>query len=72
MCKEALVFWRGIGITPSFPFAFFVCHVVRCSELAVLGFSVVLVHQHYVIFNGNLSKTPLVCSGGTTCPMGRQ
>ena len=71
-CVRKLWFWRGIGITSSFPIAFFVCHVVRCSELVVLGFSVMLVRQHYVIFDGNLSETLLVCSGGTTCPMGRQ
>ena len=71
MCEEALVLER-IGITSSFPIAIFICHVVRCSELAILGFSVMLVRQHDVIFDGNLSKTLLVRSGGTTCPMDLQ
>ena len=71
MCEEALVL-EGDWYYLVFPPAFFVCHVVRCSELAVLGFSVVLVCQHYVILDGKLPEIPPVCSGGTTCPMGRQ
>ena len=71
-CVRKLWFWRGIGITSSFTIAFFVCQVVRCSELAILGLSVVLVRQNYVIFDGDLSETPPLCSGETTCPMGRQ
>ena len=63
---------EGIGITSSFPTAFFICNVGKCSELAVLGFGVVLVRQHNVILDGNLYETPLVCSGETTCPMGWQ
>ena len=71
-CVRKLWFWRGIGITSSFTIAFFVCQVVRCSELAIFGLSVVLVRQNYVIFDGDLSETPPLCSGETTCPMGRQ
>ena len=71
-CVRKPWFWRGIGITSSFPPTFFVCYVVRCSELAGLGFSVVLIRQRYIIFDGKLSKTLPVCSGETTGPMGQQ
>ena len=69
-CEEALVS-KGDWYYLVFPPPFFVCHVVRCSELAVLWFSVVLFRQHNVIFDGTLSETLLACSGETTCPMCR-
>ena len=44
-CVRKLWSQRGIGITSSSPPPpFFVCHVVRCSELVVLGLGVMLVH----------------------------
>ena len=70
-CVRKLWFRRGIDIISSFPPTFFIFHVVRCSELAVLGFGVVLGHQHSVIFGGTLLETSAVCSGKTTCPIGR-
>ena len=61
MCEEALTsFERRRLVLPRLsplPFSFALWSA-GASELAVLGFSVVLVGQNYVIFDGNLSEAP--------------